>query len=100
CDLTCKPFCGGVRCDVDPDKVSALQPDDDQDIEQVEANGRNNEQVHGGDLRCMVVQEGEPPLRGWPNSLDHILGDRRLSDLKAELEQFTVDARRAVPVVN
>jgi hypothetical protein len=46
------------RCDVDPDKVSALQSNDDEDIEQVEANGRGNEQVHGGDVRRMVTQEG------------------------------------------
>jgi hypothetical protein len=41
--------------DVDPDKVSALQSNDDEDIEQVEANGRCNEQVHGGDVRRMVT---------------------------------------------
>jgi hypothetical protein len=42
-------------------RFSARQPDDDEDIEQVEANGWNNEQVHGGDIRCMVAQEGAPP---------------------------------------
>jgi hypothetical protein len=31
----CNPFCGRICCDVDPDKVSACEPDDDQDIEQV-----------------------------------------------------------------
>ena len=34
-----------MRCDVDPNKVSARQPDDDQDIEEIEVNGGNNEQV-------------------------------------------------------
>src|SRR5215471_2298660 len=42
CDLTCDPFRGRMWCDVDPDKVSALQSNDDEDIEQVEANGRSN----------------------------------------------------------
>jgi hypothetical protein len=28
-------------------------------------------------------------------SLDHVLGDARLRDLKPELEQFAVDARRS-----
>ena len=32
---------GRICCDIDPDKVSAGQPDDDEDIEQVKANGRN-----------------------------------------------------------
>src|SRR5207245_5161052 len=44
-DLACNPFSRRTRCDVDPDKVSADQPNDDQGIEQIEANGRNNEQV-------------------------------------------------------
>ncbi len=94
-DLACNPFRGWVWRDVDPDKVSARQPDDDEDIEQVEANGWNNEQVHRGDIRCMVAQEGEPPLRGRSTSLGHVLGDAGLSDLKAKLKQLTMDARRA-----
>ena len=45
-------------------------------------------------MRRMVAQQGAPALRGWLTSLGHILGDRRLSDRKAELEQLTMDARR------
>jgi len=44
-------------------KVSAGQQNDDEDIEQIEANGRNNELVHGSDIRCMVAQEGAPSLK-------------------------------------
>ena len=47
-----------VCCDVDPDKVSAIQADDDEGIEQVEANGRGNEQVHGGDVWRVASQKG------------------------------------------
>ena len=43
------------------DKFSALQSNDDEDIEQVKADGRSNKQVHGGDVGCMVTQEGAPP---------------------------------------
>jgi hypothetical protein len=31
--LTCNPFGRGICCDVDPDEVSAVQPDDDEGIE-------------------------------------------------------------------
>jgi hypothetical protein len=34
CDLACNPFRGRMWCDVDPDKFSALQSNDDKDIEQ------------------------------------------------------------------
>src|SRR2546423_42190 len=88
----CNPFRGRICSDVDPDKVSAFQPDHDEGVEKAEANGWNNEQVHGGDVRRVVVQECGPPLRGRPSSLDHVVGDAGLSDLKAELEQM--DARR------
>src|SRR5437667_11914327 len=43
----------------------------------------------------MVAQEGAPSLGGRPGSLDHVLRDARLSDLKAEFEQLAMDARRA-----
>src|SRR5262249_26811151 len=69
--------------------------DDDEGVEQVEAKCRNNEQVHGGDVRRVVAQEGAPSLTWRSLPLDHVLGHRRLGDLKAELEQFAVDARRA-----
>src|SRR5450631_2605077 len=46
--LTCNPFCRRICCDVDPDQVSAVEPDNDEGIEQVETDSWNNEQVHGG----------------------------------------------------
>ena len=57
-------------------------------------DGGNNEQVHGGNVRRVVTQEGPPSLAWRPPSLDHVFGDTRLRDLKPELEQFAVDARR------
>src|SRR5258708_5076316 len=82
-----------MGCDVDPDEVSADQPDDDEGIEQVEATGRNNEQVHGGNVRCVVAQEGAPSLGRRSTSPDHILRDAGLSDVEAKLEQLAMDAR-------
>src|ERR1700675_3792570 len=93
--LTCNPFRCRICCAVDPDKVSAVEPDDDEGIEQVETDSWNNEQVHGGDVRRVVTQEGSPSLAGRPPPFDHVLGDARLRDLKPELEQFAVNAWRA-----
>src|SRR5262245_37673526 len=67
-------------------------------IEQVKANARDNEQIHGSDVRRVVAQEGAPSLTWWPRSLDHVFGHRRLGDLKAELEQLAVNARRSPTV--
>src|SRR5260370_36137105 len=93
-DLACDPVRGRMGCDVDPDKVSARQPHDDQAVEQLKANGWGNEQVHGGDVRCVVTQEGGPALGRRSTSLDHVLRDAGLSDLEAELEQLAMNARR------
>src|SRR6187200_3205376 len=84
-----------MGCDIHPDKFSALQSNDDEDIEQVKTNGRGNEQVDCGDVGRMTAQEGAPPRGGRSASLDHILRDAGLSDLKAELEQLAMDARRS-----
>src|SRR6266436_4901792 len=43
CDLARDPVGGRMRCDVDPDEISAGQSHDDEGIEQVEAKGRGNE---------------------------------------------------------
>ena len=42
----------------------------------------------------MVTQEGVPPLGGRATSPDHVLRDAGLKDIKGELEQLAVDARR------
>src|SRR6202171_2313239 len=73
--LTCQPFCRRICCDVGPDELSAAEPDDDEGIEQVKTDRWNNEQVHGGNVRRVVTQEGSPSLAGWPPSFDHVLGD-------------------------
>src|SRR6266852_8149166 len=93
--LTCNPFCRRICCDVDPDEISAAEPDDDEGIEQVETDSWNHEQVHGDNIRRVVAQEGPPSLAGWPPPFDHVLGDARLRDFKPELEQFALDAWRA-----
>src|SRR4030081_2727732 len=74
-DLTCNPLRRRVGCDADPDEISAIKPDDDEAIQQLKANGRYYEQIHGGDVRRVVSQKGQPFLTWRPASLDHILGD-------------------------
>src|SRR6202011_2709714 len=60
--LTCNPFCRRICCDVDPDQVSAVEPDNDEGIEQVETDSWNNDQVHGANVWGVVMQEGPPSL--------------------------------------
>src|SRR6266446_9489955 len=71
-DLTCNPLRRRVGCDADPDEISSIKPYDDEAIQQLKANGRHYEQIHGGDVRRVVAQKGPPFLTWRPASLDHI----------------------------
>src|SRR6266446_2132821 len=63
-DLTCNPFGRRICCDVDPDELSAVEPDDDEAIEQGETDSWNNEQGHGGNVR-RVVTARRFAIPGW-----------------------------------
>src|ERR1700688_1113310 len=73
--LTCNPLRRRVGCDVNPDEISAIKPYNHEAVEHSEANGRDNEQIHGGNVRSVVSQKGPPPLAWWSSVLDHVLGD-------------------------
>jgi len=82
-------------CNVDPDELPPLQPNDDESIEQREANGRYNEQIHGSNVWRVVTQKSAPPLTWRSASLGHVFGYRRPSDFKAELKQLAMNTRRS-----
>src|SRR5258708_7176695 len=67
--LTCNPFGRGICCDVDPDEVSAVEPDDDEGIEQVETDSWNNEQVDGGNVWRVLCRKVRHPWLGGPRRL-------------------------------
>src|SRR6202011_2577914 len=74
-DLACDPLRRRAGCDVDPDEISAINPYNHEAVQQFEANGRDYQQIHGGNVRSVVSQKGPPPLAGWSSVLDHVLGD-------------------------
>ena len=78
------------------DQASPLMPQDHQHRQQPKVDRRHHEEVHGADTGRMVAQERLPRLaRPSGPTLGHVLGDRRLRDLDPELQQLTVNARRA-----
>ena len=94
-DLAGDPFGGRIGGDVDPHLVASLKLDDHQSIEQLEANGRHDKHINGGDVRRVIAEKRLPSLRWRPASAYHVLGDSRLGDLEVQLEQLPVDARRS-----
>ena len=61
-DLAGNPFGGWVCGDVGPDQTASLKMDDRQAIEQLEVDGRNDEQIDSGDLRRVIAKEGLPAV--------------------------------------
>jgi hypothetical protein len=45
----------------------------------------DGEEIDGGDLSHVVADEGLPGLIRWTGPAHHVLGDRRLADVMAEL---------------
>ena len=66
-------------------------PDDDKTIEDPERDRWQDKKVDRCDAVGMVAQKCAPALRWWSRVAVHVPSDCRLSDLEAELEQFTVN---------
>src|ERR1700726_1421229 len=94
-DLICNPFCGWMRCDAKPQNMSPAVPHDQQSIEQAKRDCRHDKQIHRRDAVGMIADKGSPALRRRVSSLDHVLGHAGLSDIDAELEEFSMDSRRS-----
>ena len=73
------------------DDQSPVDADNDQRKEHAQIDRRNHEQTERCDTFSMVSEERLPTLRRWPASFGHVLGNRGLRDLKAELQEFAVN---------
>ena len=62
-DLSGDPIGGRVCGHIGPDEPSPLQTQDDEPVEQLESDRRNDKQIDGRDVAGVVAQEG-PPARG------------------------------------
>jgi len=93
--LVSDPLRCGMRRDVDPNEIVSGDPDDDETIKQSEADGGHNKEIDGSNVRSVIAQKGAPSLGRRPSPLDHVSGHRRLSHFEAQLQQFTVNARRS-----
>jgi len=63
--LTCRPRGDRVGGDVDMDELAAIVAEDEEGKEQAEGEGGDHEEIDGGDLAEMGLEEGAPG-RGRP----------------------------------
>ena len=73
------------------DNASAVMGQDDEHEENVEGNGGHGEEIDGNQIPEMIVEERSPGRARWLRVADHVLGDRRLGQIDAELEQLAMN---------
>jgi hypothetical protein len=66
-----------------------------EDIQDLEADGRDREEIDRHQRRHVIVQERSPRLRRRSPMTPHVLSDAGFADVDAEFEQFAMDTWRA-----
>src|SRR5471032_1592133 len=91
-DLARDPFRGRICCYAKRYPKSSSMSYDNKTIEDPERDRWKGKKVDRCDAVGMVAQKRAPALRWWPRVAAHMPSDCRLSDIKAELEQFPMNA--------
>ena len=90
-----RPRCRRTGDDRDVDDAPALVGEKHHDEQDTARRGRDHEEICRHYLSEVIRQRRTPGLRRWSALGTHVLCDGGLTDVDAELEQFTMDPRRA-----
>ena len=63
-----------------------------KDVKDLKTDRGHREEVDGHQLLGVILQKRTPSLRRGLAATHHVFADAALTDVDAELEQFTVDA--------
>jgi hypothetical protein len=77
----------------DVDNATTLMGQDDQHEQQSIRDGGHDEEIGRYHLIHMIGEECPPGLGGRAAAARHVSGHGRLTDVDAELQEFTVDSR-------
>ena len=91
-DLARDPLRGRICCYAKRYPKSSSMSHDNKTIENLERDRWQDKKVDRCNAVAMVAEKRPPALRRWPRAAAHIPSDCRLSDIEAELEQFTMNA--------
>src|SRR4029078_8048258 len=75
-------------------EATASEPQDDQHEQSFACPRRNDEEIHGYNSVGVLAEKSLPRLRRRTSPSQHVFRNRRLGDIKAELEQLAVNPRR------
>src|SRR5438552_19090699 len=80
------PFGARMRGYTQPEKLTSTVPQNQEPVQQPKRDRREQEQIHRCDAVDMIADEGLPALLRRLPSPGHVLPDRGVSDIDAELE--------------
>lgn len=73
-NLLGRPFRGGMGGDVEMNHAAPMMGQNDEDKQNLKAQGRHHEEIHRDQLLQMTVEERTPRLGGWLSVTLHVLG--------------------------
>ena len=91
-DLLGCPSGGGMLGHVEVHDFATVMTEDYEHIENTKRGGRHGEEIHRGQVRYVIFEKSPPSLRRRFSMTGHVLRNRGLRDLNAQLEQFSMDS--------
>src|SRR5215831_1577459 len=79
---------------VEMEDASAVVSQNQEHVKHLKSDGGHSEEVYRNHGLDVIIQKGPPGLRRWLSPACNVLAHTRFADVDAQLEQFTVDARR------
>src|ERR1700730_9713334 len=94
-ELLASPFGRRMSGHIDVDDAPAIVGQYQEDVQDLEPDGRHGEEIHRDQVVDVVRQERAPRLRWGSPAPQHVFAHPGLPDVDAQLEQLAVDARGA-----
>ena len=91
-DLLGCPSGGGMLGHVKVHDFATVMTEDYEHIESTKRSCRDGEEIHRGQVRCVIFEKSPPSRRRRFWRTGHVFRNRGLRDLNAQLEQFSVDS--------
>src|SRR6516164_7866628 len=91
------PLRGGVGRHIAVNNATPVMGQYQKHVKNLEMDGGHSKEVDGDHLREVVPEESAPGLRRRLAAAHHVFAHAGLTDVDAELEQFTMDARCTPP---
>jgi len=88
-----RPFRCGMSRNVEVHNASSIMCENDKDEQDFKANSVDDEEVHGSELRQVIIQERPPCLRSWIRISAHVFSNGCLRNLDARLHELAVNPR-------